>query len=44
MRGIILWLLGVQKWSRFPGQFGGLGKVDLGFGYAANFSSSACIA
>jgi hypothetical protein len=33
-----------KKWSRFPGQFGGLGKVDLGFGYAANFSSSACIA
>jgi hypothetical protein len=33
-----------EKWSRFPGQFGGLAKVDLGFGYAANFSSSACIA
>ena len=33
-----------QKWFRFSRQFGGLAKVDLGFGYAANFSSSACIA
>ena len=33
-----------QRWSRFLRQFGGLAKVDLGFGYAANFSSSACIA
>ena len=35
---------GEQKWVRFSRQFGGLAKVDLGFGYAANFSSSACIA
>ena len=37
-------LAGAQKWVRFSRQFGGLAKVDLGFGYAANFSSSACIA
>jgi hypothetical protein len=33
-----------QRWSRSPGQNGGLAKVDSGFGYAANFSSSACVA
>ena len=33
-----------QRWSRFPGQFGGLAKVDSGFDYAANFSSFACVA
>jgi hypothetical protein len=37
-------ILGVQRWSRFSGQNGGLAKVDSGFGYAANFSSSACVA
>jgi DNA primase len=34
----------VLRWSRFPGQFGGLAKVDSGFDYAANFSSLACVA
>jgi hypothetical protein len=33
-----------QRWSRFSGQNGGLAKVDSGFGYAANFSSFACVA
>jgi len=33
-----------ERWSRFPGQFGGLAKVDSGFDYAASFSSSACVA
>jgi hypothetical protein len=33
-----------QRWSRFPGQNGGLAKVDSGFDYAANFSSFACVA
>ena len=32
------------RWSRFPGQNGGLAKVDSGFDYAANFSSRACVA
>ena len=32
------------RWSRFPGQFGGLAKIDSGFDYAASFSSFACIA
>jgi hypothetical protein len=32
------------RWSQFPGQFGGLAKVDSGFDYAANFSSLACVA
>jgi hypothetical protein len=26
-----------QRWSQFPGQFGGLVKVDSGLDYAANF-------
>ena len=33
-----------KRWSRIPGQFGGLAKVDSGFDYAANFSSFACVA
>ena len=33
-----------QRWSRFPGQFGGLAKVDSGFDYAASFSCSLSIA
>ena len=33
-----------MRWSRFPGQNGGLAKVDSGFDYAANFSSLACVA
>ena len=33
-----------NKRSRFSGQNGGLAKVDSGFGYAANFSSFACVA
>ena len=33
-----------QRWSRFPEQNGGLAKVDSGLGYAANFSSVACVA
>jgi hypothetical protein len=32
------------RWSRFPGQFSVLAKVDSGFDYAANFSSFACVA
>ena len=40
----VMALSGSEKWVRFSRQFGGLAKVDLGFGYAANFSSSACIA
>jgi hypothetical protein len=32
------------RWSRFPGQNGGLAKVDSGFDYAANFPSLACVA
>ena len=34
----------VQRWSRFPGQNGGLARVDFGFDYAANFSSFAWVA
>jgi hypothetical protein len=34
----------IQRWSRFPGQNGGLAKVDSGFDYAANFSCSWSIA
>jgi hypothetical protein len=34
----------IQRWPRFPGQFGGLAKVDSGLGYAANFSCSMSIA
>jgi hypothetical protein len=30
--------------ARFPGQNGGLAKVDSGFDYAANFPSLACVA
>src|ERR1019366_9090997 len=37
-------LIGYQRWSRFPGQNGGLAKMDSGFGYAASFSSFACVA
>jgi hypothetical protein len=37
-------LLLTQRWPRFPGQFGGLAKVDSGLGYAANFSCSMSIA
>jgi hypothetical protein len=33
-----------ERWSRIPGQNGGLAKVDSGFDYAANFSSFACVA
>jgi len=33
-----------QRWSWFPGQNGGLAKVDSGFDYAANFSSLAWVA
>jgi tetratricopeptide (TPR) repeat protein len=33
-----------KRWSRFPGQNGGLAKMDSGFGYAASFSSFACVA
>jgi hypothetical protein len=33
-----------ERWSRFPGQNGGLAKVVSGFDYAANFSSVACVA
>ena len=33
-----------KRWSRFPGQNGGLAKVDSGLDYAANFSSLACVA
>jgi len=32
-----------ERWSRFPGQFGGLAKMDSGFDYAANFSGSMSI-
>jgi hypothetical protein len=32
------------RWPRFPGQNGGLAKVDSGFDYATNFSSLACVA
>ena len=32
------------RWSQFPGQFGGMAKVDSGFDYAASFSSFSCIA
>ena len=34
----------IQRWSRFPGQNGGLAKMDSGFDYAASFSSLACVA
>jgi adenine-specific DNA-methyltransferase len=37
-------VLGVERWSRFPEQNGGLAKVDSGLDYAANFSSPACVA
>src|SRR5260221_14274781 len=30
----------LQRWSRFPGQNGGLAKVVSGFDYAASFSCS----
>jgi len=33
-----------QRWSRFPGQNGGLAKVVSGFDYAASFSCSLSIA
>ena len=33
-----------ERWSRFPGQFGGLAKMDSGFDYAASFSCSMLIA
>ncbi len=33
-----------ERWAHFPGQNGGLAKVDSGFYYAANFSSFACVA
>jgi hypothetical protein len=33
-----------ERWVRFPRQFGGLAKVDSGFGYAANFACSLPIA
>lgn len=32
-----------MRCSRFPGQNGGLAKVDSEFDYAANFSSFACV-
>jgi hypothetical protein len=41
--GAVICDLGL-RWSHFPGQFGGLAKVDSGFDYAANFSSLACVA
>jgi hypothetical protein len=33
-----------KRWSRYPGQNGGLAKMDSGFDHAANFSSFACVA
>jgi hypothetical protein len=33
-----------QRWSWFPGQNGGLAKVDSGFDYAAKFSCRISIA
>jgi hypothetical protein len=33
-----------ERWSRFPGQFGGKAKMDSRFDYAASFSSFSCIA
>jgi hypothetical protein len=42
--GEIRWQDIDQRWSRFPGQNGGLAKVDSGFDYAANFSCSWSIA
>jgi hypothetical protein len=33
-----------ERWSRFPGQNGGLAKVVSGFDYAASFSCSLSIA
>jgi hypothetical protein len=33
-----------ERWSRFPGQNGGLAKMDSGFDHAANFSSFVCVA
>jgi putative ABC transport system substrate-binding protein len=35
---------GAKRWSRFPGQNGGLAKVVSGFDYAASFSCSLSIA
>ncbi len=35
---------GGQNWVRFPGQFGGLAKVDRGWVYAASFSVVGSIA
>ena len=34
----------IERWSRFPGQNGGLAKVVSGFDYAASFSCSLSIA
>ena len=42
LRAILPALL--QRWSRFPGQNGGLAKVVSGFDYAASFSCSLSIA
>ena len=33
-----------ERWSRYPGQNGGLAKMDSGFGHAANFVWFACVA
>lgn len=33
-----------ERWSRFPGQFGGKAKMDSGFDYAASLSSLSCLA
>jgi len=33
-----------ERWVRFPRQFGGLAKVDSGFGHAASFSVGVAIA
>jgi hypothetical protein len=35
---------GLERWSWFPGQNGGLAKVDSGFDYAAKFSCRISIA
>jgi hypothetical protein len=35
---------GLKRWSRFPGQNGGLAKMDSGLDYAASFSCSMSIA
>src|SRR5680860_311784 len=34
----------IERWVRFPRQFGGLAKVDSGFDYAASFSACSSIA